>query len=488
MNLARLISCSPASRAGVRSRCWRSLVAFSVLAAFFCAIGMDAGASPAPRVRGHAQSATSSPTFDAIDHPMAYGSARTFAAPASARLQVPMVAIAIAPHGSGYWLLASNGVVVACGAAPFEGSATGSQHLAHVVAIAATHDGRGYWVAAANGRVQSFGDASAYAPASSASAAASVTAMAPTSDGKGYWLVTRRGEVLPFGDAASYGSVTGQPLEGGVVDIAATSDGRGYWLVTSLGQVLAFGDANSYGSLPARDYTAPIVGIARSASSRGYLLAASNGGVFTFGAARFHGSAGATPIANPVVAFAALPSGSGYWLLPSIPRGLQAPGPGFLAGHVTAIGDSVMLDAAPDLQADIPGIDVEAQVGRQWDEGAALAAQLKAEGKLGAIVVVDLGTNGPVDVTQFQSMMQALQGASRVIFVTVHLPSSYSWSTSVNATLDAEVPKYANARLVDFNALADKNPSWFGADGVHMAIGGTGAQVMARLITAAVRS
>ena len=32
-----------------------------------------------------------------------------------------------------------------------------------------------------------------------------------------------------------------------------------------------------------------------------------------------------------------------------------------------------MLDAQPDLQADIPGIDVEAVVSRQWDDGVALA-------------------------------------------------------------------------------------------------------------------
>jgi lysophospholipase L1-like esterase len=68
------------------------------------------------------------------------------------------------------------------------------------------------------------------------------------------------------------------------------------------------------------------------------------------------------------------------------------------------------------------------------------------------------------------------------VFVTVHLPASYSWSGSVNATLAAGVARYANTRLADFNALADHNPEWFGSDGVHMAIGGPGAQAMATLI------
>ena len=161
--------------------------------------------------------------------------------------------------------------------------------------------------------------------------------------------------------------------------------------------------------------------------------------------------------------------------------------PGFVAGHVTAIGDSVMLDVAPDLAADIPGIDIEAGVSRQWDAGIALAAQLKAEDKLGTTVVIDLGTNGPITDSEFQAMMAVLAKASLVVFVTVHLPPSYSWSQSVNAVLEQEVPKYANARLANFNALADANPGWFYPDGVHMVIGGIGAQAMAKLITSTIK-
>jgi hypothetical protein len=184
---------------------------------------------------------------------------------------------------------------------------------------------------------------------------------------------------------------------------------------------------------------------------------------------------------------AVVPGGGGYWLLPTrlpAPVALPAPGPGFLAGHVTSIGDSVMLDAAPALQADIPGIDVEAAVSRQWYEGVALAQQLKSEDRLGAIVVVDLGTNGPVSPEMFTQMMDVLSGASRVVFVTVHLPSYYSWSQSVNATLRQCVALYPRDRIADFNKLADEHPQWFYSDGVHMPIGGSGAQAMALVIKA----
>ena len=132
---------------------------------------------------------------------------------------------------------------------------------------------------------------------------------------------------------------------------------------------------------------------------------------------------------------------------------------GFVCGHTTAIGDSVMLDAEPDLQADIPGIDVEAAVSRQWDDGVALAQQMKADGTLGSIVVIDLGTNGPVDSEQFQQMMSALAGASVVVFVTVHLPPSYSWWQSVNATLEQGVPDVREREARRLQRTGGREPS-----------------------------
>jgi hypothetical protein len=225
--------------------------------------------------------------------------------------------------------------------------------------------------------------------------------------------------------------------------------------------------------------------MAATPDGRGYWLVASGGRVFHYGNAHFYGSASFTVRRYPIVAAAATPDGKGYWLLPSIPPspvGLPAPGNGFVAGHLTAIGDSVMLDAQPALEADIPGIDVEAAVSRQWDDGIGLAQQLRSEDRLGAIVVIDLGTNGPVSLQQFTDMMNVLSGASRVVFVTVHLPSDYTWANSVNSTLEQGVPHYPRDRLADFNKLADENPQWFYSDGVHMPIGGAGAQAMAGLV------
>ena len=352
-----------------------------------------------------------------------------------------------------------------------------------VIGMAASSSGRGYLLATASGRVLRFGDARFHGSIV-ARIKDRVATIVETNNGGGYWLACSNGGVFSFGDARFHGSVRGLPLSTPIVAMAATPDGGGYWLVASNGRVFHYGEAHFYGSAAGEILSHHIVAMAIP-DAGGYWLVTSNGRVFHYGDAHFYGSAFAELGSDQIVAMAATPDGRGYWLLPTIPAppvGLPAPGKGFVAGHVTSIGDSVMIDAQPALESDIPGIDVEAAVSRQWDDGITIAQQLKSENRLGAIVVIDLGTNGPVSQQQFTNMMDVLSGASRVVFVTVHLPSYYTWSSSVNATLEQGVPHYARDRLADFNKLADKNPQWFYSDGIHMPIGGAGAQAMASLI------
>ena len=160
---------------------------------------------------------------------------------------------------------------------------------------------------------------------------------------------------------------------------------------------------------------------------------------------------------------------------------LPPPGPGFVAGHVTAVGDSVMLDYQDELETDIPGIQVDAAVSRQWSDGVAILQELKASGQLGAEVVVALGTNGPITDTDFDTMMQTLDGASRVVFVNTHVDRP--WQDANNAVLTAGAAKYPNVYVADWATLAAQNPQWFGADGTHLAIDGPGADALASLVT-----
>ena len=162
------------------------------------------------------------------------------------------------------------------------------------------------------------------------------------------------------------------------------------------------------------------------------------------------------------------------------------PGPGYVAGRVTAVGDSVMLDYQDPLRADIPGVDVEAAVSQQWSTGESVIASLKARGALGADVVVGLGTNGPITDADLDAMMTLLGGASRVLFVNVHVDRP--WQDSNNAVLARGASRYPRLAVIDWASLAAQNPQWFGSDGTHLAIDGAGADALAFLVAATLAS
>jgi hypothetical protein len=155
-------------------------------------------------------------------------------------------------------------------------------------------------------------------------------------------------------------------------------------------------------------------------------------------------------------------------------------GPGFDAGRVTAVGDSVMLDYEDPLQTSIPGINVNAAVSRQWSDGESILQTFKSDGQLGADVIVGLGTNGPITDTDFDDMMAILGGASRVVFVNVHVDRP--WQDPNNAVLANGAARYPNVVIADWATLAAQNPQWFGPDGTHLAIDGPGADALASLV------
>jgi hypothetical protein len=159
----------------------------------------------------------------------------------------------------------------------------------------------------------------------------------------------------------------------------------------------------------------------------------------------------------------------------------QPAGPGFVAGKVTAVGDSVMLDYQDALMGSIPGITVDAAVSRQWSDGESVLQTLKAQGELGADVIVGLSTNGPITDGDFDSMMAILGGASRVVFVNLHVDRP--WQDANNAVLARGAARYHNVVVADWSTLAAQNPQWFGSDGTHLGINGPGAQALAALVT-----
>jgi peptidoglycan/LPS O-acetylase OafA/YrhL len=154
----------------------------------------------------------------------------------------------------------------------------------------------------------------------------------------------------------------------------------------------------------------------------------------------------------------------------SIPAAVHATGTSSEAPilpPVTALGDSVMLGAAEELAQAYPGeMDVDAIEGRTVPDGVELLVERAERGWLGELVVVHLGSNGPLYADQITRIMHAVDSDRHVIFVNVQVPRR--WEGPVNQALSSEVAKYSNASLVDWHSQSAGRHEWFQPDGVHI--------------------
>jgi lipoprotein-anchoring transpeptidase ErfK/SrfK len=293
-------------------------------------VGATTLRATAPLAASVLASATASSSSVVVNHPVAFGDAATLGYP-EGKLKAPLVGIAAAPDGLGYWLVASDGGVFNYGSAHFYGSAGALQLKSPIVGMAAAPDGKGYWLVAADGGVVTYGSARFYGSAGALTLKSPVVGMAAAPDGKGYWLVAADGGVFAYGSAKFHGSAGAIELKSPVVGMSAAPGGDGYWLVAADGGVFTYGSARFKGSAGALKLVSPIVGMATSPVGIGYWLVASNGGVFTYGNARYRGSEAGSSVAAVHARIAGLvptPQGSGYWMLPlEIPPPPPPPAP-----------------------------------------------------------------------------------------------------------------------------------------------------------------
>jgi hypothetical protein len=141
---------------------------------------------------------------------------------------------------------------------------------------------------------------------------------------------------------------------------------------------------------------------------------------------------------------------------------------------VVAIGDSVMVGAAPALQARLgPGAFIDATVGRQFREGTAVIHRLREQGRLGRVVIVHLGDNGAISGGDVDTLMAEVQNVPSVLFVNVRV--GRSWQNEVNQTLAAAAARHPKIRLVDWFAYSDPHGDWIASDGTHVNTRGAAA-------------
>jgi peptidoglycan/LPS O-acetylase OafA/YrhL len=131
---------------------------------------------------------------------------------------------------------------------------------------------------------------------------------------------------------------------------------------------------------------------------------------------------------------------------------------------IMAIGDSVMLGAAPSLAA--KGILVDAVVSRQMKTMVPVVQELAAAGKFGPAVVVHLGTNGSLGDQTLHDFFAALARVPKVIVLTVH---GVGWGPANNAKLAALPSQFPNVTVLYWDGLANQCPgNCFYQDGIHL--------------------
>ena len=148
------------------------------------------------------------------------------------------------------------------------------------------------------------------------------------------------------------------------------------------------------------------------------------------------------------------------------------------AGHIVAIGDSVMIGAARQMQKEITDLEIDASVSRQVANGVALLKARRQAGRLGDVMVIHLGSNGTFTAKQFDQLMAELKDVRRVVFVNVKVPKR--WEGSNNKVIAEGVARYPNTVLFDWRAASAGHPEYFAPDGVHLR--GEGVRLYTRLI------
>ncbi len=148
---------------------------------------------------------------------------------------------------------------------------------------------------------------------------------------------------------------------------------------------------------------------------------------------------------------------------------------------LVALGDSVMLGAAEELQA--RGFQVDAQQSRQMKAFVPTMQMLKDNGTFGSVVVVHLGTNGGFSQETLNAMLATVAEVPVVLLLTGK--ADRGWIADNNAKLRAVPATHSNVTVVDWEVLSTTcEGRCFYDDGIHLTQSGQNfyADVIGRVI------
>ncbi|WP_394770970.1 acyltransferase family protein [Lacisediminihabitans sp.] len=172
------------------------------------------------------------------------------------------------------------------------------------------------------------------------------------------------------------------------------------------------------------------------------------------------------------------PDGGGA---PATPSRTPAALPG--GDQITAIGDSVMLASAPELQSTFPGIQIDAVVSRQLSSVPSILQGMVAAGTLRPTVLIGLGTNGPIDRSTLDEVRSIAGSAHDIVMINVQAPRG--WTDGVNSTLTRFAQQYRDVELANWRDAISGHLDLLAPDQIHP--GSAGGAIYARAVTDALQ-
>ncbi len=147
--------------------------------------------------------------------------------------------------------------------------------------------------------------------------------------------------------------------------------------------------------------------------------------------------------------------------------------------HVFVLGDSVLLGAAEEIPAALPGwqVIVDAKVSRFLNQAIDVFHARRADIGDGGVVVIQQGNNYLGSAEQFREeidqTMAVLAGVPKVVWITV--AEFESSRADVNREILAASERYPNIELADWNGIWLQNRGLTSHDGLHLKPAGAAA-------------
>ena len=142
-------------------------------------------------------------------------------------------------------------------------------------------------------------------------------------------------------------------------------------------------------------------------------------------------------------------------------------------GGLWVTGDSVILGIRFELDTRQHIGLINARVGRQAPELLEVIQHDKVNMQ-GATIVLDLGNNNKLTQEQVGAIFDAISAQPKIVVVNTAVPRG--WRDENNALIAQYAAQYG-AQLVDWAAISEGHPEYFGPDGVHLVPAGVRAYV-----------